>query len=128
MNIVKYLWQLPQHTLALLICTACCVRLISEYEDVRVYRVPYKFGLSLGQYIFVHYSASRTTWAHEYGHSLQSRMLGPLYLLIVGLPSITMNILTRLGILSADNYYKRWPENWADTLGKVDRDTGNPQV
>jgi len=24
-------------------------------------------------------------------------------------------------ILKNENYYKRWPENWADALGKVQR-------
>jgi hypothetical protein len=48
-------------------------------------------------------------------------MLGPLYLFIVGIPSVTMNMLTKAKILKRENYYKRWPETWADKLGKVKR-------
>jgi hypothetical protein len=43
-------------------------------------------------------------------------MTGPLYLIVVGLPSIIQNILGKLGIISDLNYYKRYPENWANKL------------
>jgi hypothetical protein len=41
--------------------------------------------------------------------------------LVVGLPSIVMNILTRLGVLKNENYYKRWPESWADEIAEIVR-------
>jgi hypothetical protein len=90
-------------------------------------------GRSLGKYIFTYdYSGSKSSAAwktaaqermdrHEYGHAIQSYMLGPLYLFIVGIPSITMNMLTKAKILKRKNYYKRWPETWADKLGGVER-------
>ncbi len=62
---------------------------------------------------------------HEYGHALQSRMLGPLYLPIVGVPSVL-----RVAYASAqwivtrqpwDGYYDGFPESWADRLGGVRR-------
>lgn len=45
-------------------------------------------GISLGKYIIVSQWATQKTIMHEYGHCLQSKILGPLYLLVVGLPSI----------------------------------------
>ena len=62
--------------------------------------------------------------AHEYGHSIQSRWLGPLYLPIVGLPSTL-----RVGYAVAykwihkrrwSGYYRGFPERWADELGGAD--------
>lgn len=59
-------------------------------------------GLSLGKFIFVPKSCVKngSTGAeedalltHEYGHSIQSLLLGPIYLLAVGLPSIAWNRL-----------------------------------
>ncbi|MBR0121631.1 MAG: hypothetical protein IJM10_07580, partial [Clostridia bacterium] len=48
-------------------------------------------GLSMGMFIFMGTSKAEG-WAHdtkihEYGHSFQSILLGPLYLIVVGLPS-----------------------------------------
>ena len=91
------------------------------YKGKMVYTHDKGFGVSLGKYIIIRYNASLNTLNHEYGHCLQSEKLGPLYLLVVGIPSITMNILTRWGILKSERYYKRFPENWADTLGGVKR-------
>lgn len=50
-------------------------------------------GLSLGPFAFCgNYSSSDVYWyehtrAHEYGHSIQNIILGPLWLFIIGIPS-----------------------------------------
>lgn len=61
---------------------------------------------------------------HEYGHSLQSRWLGPLYLPFVGLPSIS-RVAYAVGHRALtgrrwSGYYDGWPERSADLLGGVD--------
>lgn len=64
---------------------------------------------------------------HEYGHTIQSRYLGPLYLLVIGLPSILGNIWDRINhktwmySKSCQWYYNQPWEKWADLLGRVDR-------
>jgi hypothetical protein len=58
---------------------------------------------------------------HEYGHTLQSKMLGWLYLPIICVPSLILFTLTTIDILDYADYYKRFPENWADKLGGVRR-------
>ena len=119
------MWQILQHALAKLVLAIFKDKLHSTeiipggYEVHRLNGV--SWGVSLGKHIIVSRYASRVTIQHEMGHSIQSKILGPLYLLIVGLPSIVMNIMTRAGILSSASYYKRWPENWADKLGGVKR-------
>ena len=55
--------------------------------------VPDDFGgISLGLFIFVNGTKNEnwieSTRAHEYGHTFQSLILGPLYLLVIGLPSM----------------------------------------
>jgi hypothetical protein len=70
---------------------------------------------------------NETTVRHELGHSLQSRYLGPLYLFVVGIPSIYGNLVNRgkhrnwTASEKALWYYNRFPENWADKLGGVKR-------
>jgi hypothetical protein len=62
---------------------------------------------------------------HEWGHSVQSRRLGPLYLPLVGVPS-TLRVAYALAHRALtgrrwDGYYDGWPERQADALGGVDR-------
>ena len=130
---VAITWELPQTILAGLIYV--WLRITNRISELGiVYTRPIynllietdgdlDWGVSLGRLTFLNtrvYQAIDVVH-HEYGHSIQSLMLGPLYLIVVGLPSVTMNILTRLRILPFHSYYDRWPENWADRLGSVDR-------
>lgn len=119
---ILYLWQLPQHLIALLL------RLIykgndSEYNGCIVRRSVYlKGGISLGKYIIVNQWFREIDIKHEYGHSIQSRYLGWLYLLVVGLPSLLWAMMYGRAIrLSYNGYYKFYTEKWADKLGGVKR-------
>ena len=116
-----YIWQLPQHLLGLAVIFFSGAQYGINYHSSKVYRTRYPIGVSLGTYIIVFQEAEETTLKHEYGHSKQSLYLGPFYLLIIGLPSLVMNILSTLNVLDAQRYYTRWPENWADHLGGVSR-------
>jgi hypothetical protein len=88
--------------------------------EITVLSVP-RFGLSLGEYIFIGYSNLQGHMIrHEVGHTAWSRRLGPLYLLIVGVPSVFWNIVCRI-TNDWSNYYKRWPEKQADIAGGVKR-------
>ncbi|MGN0650759.1 MAG: hypothetical protein ACI4KM_10010 [Oscillospiraceae bacterium] len=82
-------------------------------------------GLSLGLFVFVGAAQDKhcksDTLAHEYGHTIQSLILGPLYLAAVGLPSIIwaglpcfINLRRKRGI----PYSRLYCEGWADRLGK----------
>ena len=115
---MKHFKELPQYLLGKLM-----VKILKAEEGTRYYTTNKRIGVSFGPIIIIWEGADHNSIKHETGHSLQSRKLGWLYLLVVGLPSITMNILTRLHILKATNYYKRWPESWADKLAGVKRDT-----
>jgi hypothetical protein len=117
-HIVIYLWGLPQNLLGLLL------RLIykgydSQYKDVIVRRSTYMHGgISLGKYIIINQWSTDETLKHEYGHCIQSKKLGWLYLFVVGLPS-----LLHAGFCRCKNhsYYDVFPERWADKLGGVKR-------
>lgn len=82
----------------------------------------FRGGISLGNTIVVRrpYSAIPNTWAHEYGHTRQSLYLGPLYLFVVGLPSLLWAAFWNPGMKAS--YYSFYTEKWADKLGGVVRD------
>lgn len=86
-------------------------------------------GVSLGNYIVFAYNryADDDSIRHEYGHQIQSKRLGPLYLFIVGLPSFIRNIYDRIAHKNwtyeerVKWYYGGWPEKQADKYGGVHR-------
>lgn len=58
---------------------------------------------------------------HEYGHTVQSIILGPLYPLVISLPSAVWCLTPALVKKRADkgiSYYSFYPEKWANRLGE----------
>lgn len=116
-----YLWQLPQNLLGLILKMFYHSTLKHNWwqwdgVDITISK-NFRGGISLGNYIIV--SESNNTYGvilHEYGHHLQSKMLGPLYLIIVGLPSILHNMFCDCSKHN-HNYYDVYPEKWANNLG-----------
>lgn len=88
-----------------------------------------KFGLSLGLFIFTYYESNFETIKHEYGHCIQSAILGPAYLIAVGIISFLRSITARAVYQFLKRnprdiiawYYGGYPEKWADKLGGVKR-------
>lgn len=127
------LWELPQNILGcFLLCLLAAgggIRRI-YWEEGRLF-VRGRAAVSLGAFVFWAVSpggflASQANKRHEYGHSVQSRLLGPLYLLLVGLPSCARMLYARLYRACTGRpwtgYYRGYPESWADRLG--DRSVG----
>lgn len=110
-SLISYIWQLPQHIIGFILTRFC-----EPIDDVWVWR--FKSAVSLGKYIVMRRKHSDKTYKHEHGHSKQSIILGPLYLIIIGIPSVIGNIVHRF---IKFNYYKQPWEWWADKLGGVVR-------
>ena len=116
-RLALYVWQLPQNLLGWGIKTV--LRLKDEGDGI--YHWKAWSGLSLGGYIFVNAHASDLMVRHEAGHRRQSVMLGPLYLLVVGLPSFLWASLKRAGLFKDRDYYSFYTERWADRLAGIER-------
>ena len=129
-EVLLFIWQLPQNILGLLVILFTGAR---KWNSFYWRSSRGRFGVSLGCFIvFGALSDKYIRWSsikHERGHQKQSLYLGPLYLLLVGLPSVCLNLWDKLfhKKWSDDRreewYYSRYPENWADRLGGVNRDT-----
>lgn len=112
-----YLWQLPQNIIGLAIgCITSFKKNPRGYYEWNLFS-----GISLGSYIFLNRLADDSSVSHEKGHQIQSAYLGPLYLLIIGLPSFIWCALHTYTALSNKDYYSFYTESWADKLGKVTR-------
>lgn len=58
---------------------------------------------------------------HEYGHTIQSILLGPLYLLIIGIPSTLWGFLPSCNRMRREkrvSYFSFFTEKWANRLGE----------
>lgn len=84
-----------------------------------------KGSISLGMFVFLsdrHGEAlGERVLLHEFGHTIQSLILGPFYLLVIGLPSVIwagMPPLARLRSRRGISYYRMYTERWANHLGQ----------
>jgi len=127
-----FLWELPQNLVGL--ATYLNLKRLKKIKTVdraqnRLFiETPHR-GVSLGYFIFWTRHSNRYSHLkndcrmHEYGHSIQSRILGPFYLPVVGIPSILRHFysIRHIRKYGSDwqNYYAGFPENWADKLGGV---------
>lgn len=119
-EILLYLWQLPQNLVGLLFLLVLKGETRHRLGSIRFYFLDtFPGGITLGEYILVG-TRQELTVRHEYGHVLQSRMLGPLYLLVIGLPSVLWAWLHRY-IAPDKSYYWFYTERWADRLGRGKR-------
>ena len=123
-EILLYLWQLPQNLLGLLLVQILKPEDAYDFFGRKVY-YSYRMrgGISLGRYIVVQsylLDANSHTEYHELGHSRQSAILGPLYLFVIGIPSLIWAAWWNKG--RGVSYYSFFTERWADRLGDVDRD------
>ena len=78
-------------------------------------------GLSLGPFIFVPRGCPRRLVVHEYGHTVQALILGPLYLPVIVLPSLTWAgapALERARRRRGISYYTFYTEHWANVLAE----------
>ena len=78
-------------------------------------------GVSLGMFIFVPGDADEHMIVHEYAHTIQSLMLGPLYLPVVGLCSMIWNRNPSAGRgwrSGKASYYDFFTERWAEYIGR----------
>ena len=87
-----FIWQILQNIVAIVM-----MPFLGKMKKVQYKNYCYAFecdkmsgSISLGSFIFLCNSHAKqtTTIAHEYGHVWWSHAFGPLYLFIIGIPSI----------------------------------------
>jgi hypothetical protein len=148
-DFILWIWQLPQHILALLLMTVVRPKRRIHKETGYVYHAHGgTFKVCLGNYSFLpgwkrirHPTTGEILGTkdeepnidsikHEsIGHAKQSMMLGPLYLLLVGLPSVIVEWRNQNGFKGKKSNeeilrwrYEQYPEKWADQLAGIDRE------
>lgn len=95
-----------------------------RYQGALAIIWPIKAGsMSMGRFLFFYpgfRSEGHRLLSHEYGHTIQSLILGPLYLSVIGLPSLlwaSLPAFERRRQRKQISYYAFAPEKWANRLG-----------
>ena len=121
LKILLFIWQLPQN-----LCGLFVIPFLFPIEGIRKNKNGVMFwkvkkmdgaGLSLGQFVFIEDFYDLGTMRHEYGHAVQSMLLGPLYLLVIGIPSLIHFWIWDKN-KSKKPYSAFYTEKWAEKLGK----------
>lgn len=120
--IIKYIWQFPQMLAAWIwyLVRKKSILYNSVGNFYTVYVGANRGGVTLGDKIFIskcyHGEYLNMIIAHESGHVKQSLYLGPLYLIVIGIPSILWAWSHRW-IAPKKSYYDFYTEAWANKLG-----------
>ena len=123
-------WGLPQTLVGAGVFLAHAGRPHFRYHGAVVTTWESRKAVSLGLFVFLQgpdgtgVSADDVDGrllAHEYGHTIQSLILGPLYLPVIGLPSamwLNMPAFTRRRARTGTSYYAFYTERWANKLAE----------
>jgi hypothetical protein len=122
-TLVQLTWGLPQTLLGFIMYLYWLPRAKTRYvyHGAIVTEWTSGGGISLGLFVFVSDKARPSVTVHEYGHCIQSLLLGPLYLIAVGIPSYlwaNLPALRKMRRETGRSYYSVYPENWANRLGE----------
>lgn len=81
-------------------------------------------GVSLGMFIFINSKRDgdqrHDTKIHEYGHTVQSLILGPLWLFVIAIPSVVWcntPYFVKMRREKGVSYYRAYCEGWSNTCG-----------
>ena len=117
-----YMWQFMQNLIGLGYLLVSQATHKENVGDVRIYMTNSKYGsVSLGNLVFISNNARdyNKTLTHELGHTLQSKVLGPLYLFVIGVPSLLWATSRKVykPLCEIDYYWfftEAWADKWAD--------------
>ena len=126
--ILQWTWGLPQNLAGLAVRIFARGKPAGFYKGAAVKDWNREDGsMALGMFIFMcpGYGEREREYvlAHEYGHTIQSIILGPLFLPVIGLPSIlwaSLPACRKYRQTKNVSYYRFYPEAWANRLGQPD--------
>lgn len=118
----QWTWGLPQTLIgaAAYLCTIGCRR--EGYHGAIATHWNRRDSLGMGMFLFLGKGADRQVLVHEYGHAVQSLILGPLFLPIMGIPSFLwagLPLCRKLRKTKKISYYTFYPERNANFFGRL---------
>ena len=129
--ILQLTWCLPQNLAGLLLCLMQGRTERIRFHGTIVTAWKRQACTSVGCFLFMDERAmqDRPLLVHEFGHTVQSAILGWLYFPVIFLPSVlwfSLPALKRRRREKRISYYSFYTEKWANHLGE--KYTGEPSI
>lgn len=121
-GVLQILWGFPQTLLGFAVFLRLRKAPHYRYHGAVVTEWRKATGVSLGMFVFLpEGTKGKEFLVHEYGHTIQSLLLGPLYLPVIGVPSVlwcNLRCFEKLRRKKRISYQKLYTERWANRLGE----------
>lgn len=117
--LVQWTWGIIQNLIGLVLFLCLVGRRHRTFHGAVVTTWKLESSLSLGMFIFTARPYDLRLIQHEYGHTIQSLILGPIWPFVIGLPSlIWCGCFEKWREKHGINYYSFYTESWANRLGR----------
>ena len=129
--ILQWTWGLLQNIVGFIIFLFCIKDKHMIYNGCVVTSWKMRDSMSMGMFLFITQvvkgdikdpeSYPHKVMVHEFGHAMQSILLGPLYFFIISIPSsIWCNVpyFKNMRKNKKVSYYTFYPEKWANAWGE----------
>jgi hypothetical protein len=115
----QWTWGLPQTLVGFIVFLICYKQPNGMYRGCVTTRWGNRGSMGMGMFLFLGTEDPQVR-VHEFGHSVQSLILGPLFLPVMGIPSfLWCNIpyFRRMRKEKSISYYRFYPESTANRFG-----------
>jgi hypothetical protein len=121
---IQFTWGILQNLIgfiAFLAVGLCARKFLRRHETAFVSLIKNNFGGSACAGVFLFVSNDNAELIkHEYGHTIQSLILGPFWLLVIGIPSfVWAAFFESYRKRKNKSYYSFYTERWANRLADV---------
>ena len=137
----QWTWGILQNVIGFLVFVVMLKNRHSMFRGAIVTHWNHPYSMGCGMFVFIG-NHGRSYWSkekndkrnydvlvHEYGHIVQSIILGPLFVPVIAIPSLiwaSLPYFSRLRMRKGLSYYWLYCEKWANTLG--DKVCGNVRM
>lgn len=121
-RIWQWTWGFPQTLLGFIIYLINLDKPHALYHGCVVTHWGISGSLGVGMFLFIGRNKDPQVLVHEFGHSVQSAFLGPLFLPVMGIPSFlwcNLPFCRKLRREKGISYYRFYSESTANRLGAL---------
>ena len=116
--LVQWTWGIVQNIIGLALFLCLVARKHRLFHGAVITTWKLGSSLSLGMFVFTRTPYDQRLVQHEYGHTIQSLILGPLWLFAIGIPSLVWcGCFKGYRGRRKVGYHSFYTEAWADKLG-----------
>lgn len=118
----QWTWGFPQSLLGLIVYLINHDKPHTDFHGCIVTHWETRGSLGVGMFLFLGKNHHPDTVIHEFGHSVQSLILGPLFLPVMGIPSFVwcnLPVFRKMRKEKGVSYYSFYPEKSANFLGSL---------